>query len=307
MWKPTFDPGLTQQYTGGLRRMINKDGTFNIVRRGANWHDVHPYLHLINASWTVFFAVIIAAYAVVNVVFAAVYYLLGPDTLYGGFEARNAAGRFLTSLYFSSHTLTTVGFGNIVPKSDAANLIAAFEAFIGLLGFAIATGLLFGRVSKPSARIGFSEQAIVAPYHGATSLQFRVVNRRANTLLELEATVMLSAVRPSDSSGSARTYTVLKLEREKVYFFPLTWTVVHPIDADSPLYGKTGADLEAMHAEFLILIKAWDDTFSQTVNQRYSYRYDEIVWNARFAPAFEVNSEGRMVVRIDRVGNYGPA
>lgn len=306
MWKPTFDPGLTQQYTGGLRRMINKDGSFNVVRRGANWRDVHLYLHLINASWSVFFAIIIGAYAVVNMIFAAVYYLLGPDTLYGGFEAHNANGRFLTSLYFSSHTLTTVGFGNIVPKSDAANLIAAFEAFIGLLGFAIATGLLFGRVSKPSARIGFSERAIVAPYHGGPSLQFRVVNRRANTLLELEATVMLSAANPIDG-GSARTYTVLRLEREKVYFFPLTWTVVHPIGPDSPLYGKTGADLEAMQAELLILIKAWDDTFSQTVNQRYSYRYDEIEWNARFAPAFEVNSEGSLIVRVDRVGNYGPA
>src|SRR5579884_2436710 len=298
MWKPTFDPGLTQQYTGSLRRMINKDGSFNVVRRGAGWRDIHPYLHLINASWTMFFTVIISAYAVVNMMFATVYYLLGPDTL---------SGRFLTSLYFSSHTLTTVGFGNIAPKSDAANLIAAFEAFIGLLGFAIATGLLFGRVSKPSARIGFSERAIIAPYHGGSSLQFRVVNRRPNTLLELEAMVLLSAVNPLAGGGPARTYTALQLEREKVYFFPLTWTVVHPIGPDSPLYGKSAADLEAMQAELLILIKAWDDTFSQTVNQRYSYRWDEIVWNARFAPAFEVSRDGNMIVRIDRVGYYDPA
>jgi inward rectifier potassium channel len=307
MWKPTFDPGLTQQYAGSLRRMINKDGSFNVVRRGAGWRDIHPYLHLINASWTVFFTVIISAYAVVNMMFAAVYYLLGPDTLSGGFEAPTSTGRFLTSLYFSSHTLTTVGFGNIAPKSDAANLIAAFEAFIGLLGFAIATGLLFGRVSKPSARIGFSERAIIAPYHGGSSLQFRVVNRRPNTLLELEAMVLLSAVNPLAGKGPTRTYTTLQLEREKVYFFPLTWTVVHPIGEDSPLYGKSSADLEAMQAELLILIKAWDDTFSQTVNQRYSYRYDEIVWNARFAPAFETSRDGNMIVRIDRVGHYDPA
>src|SRR5579884_3917049 len=105
MWKPTFDPGLTQQYTGSLRRMINKDGSFNVVRRGAGWRDIHPYLHLINASWTMFFTVIISAYAVVNMMFATVYYLLGPDTLSGGFEAPTATGRFLTSLYFSFHTL----------------------------------------------------------------------------------------------------------------------------------------------------------------------------------------------------------
>jgi len=125
--------------------------------------------------------------------------------------------------------------------------------------------------------------------------------------MELEATIMLMTVSLTDSDSLKRDYTVLKLEREKVYFFPLTWTVVHPIDADSPLFGKTAADLEALQAEFLILIKAWDDTFSQTVNQRYSYRYDEIVWNAHFTRAFAVNNEGDLVLSIDQVGSHEPA
>jgi inward rectifier potassium channel len=307
MRKATFDPGLTQQYAGHLRRAINKDGSFNVRRRGTNWRDVHPYLHLINASWGVFFAVVIGGYAVANLLFACVYYLLGPDALQGGFEGHNTVGRFMTGFYFSSHTLTTVGFGNIIPKSMAANFLAAFEALTGLLGFAIATGLLFGRVSKPSAKIAFSERAIIAPFQEGFSLQFRVVNRRTNSLMELEATMMLMTVDLIDSDALKRNYTVLRLEREKVYFFPLTWTVVHPIDADSPLFGKTAADLEAVQAEFLILIKAWDDTFSQTVNQRYSYRYDEIVWNAHFTRAFAVDNEGALVLSIDQVGSHEPA
>src|SRR5262249_51997471 len=101
-----------------------------------------------------------------------------------------------------------------------------------------------------------------------------------------------------------RQYKALTLERERVYFFPLTWTVVHPIDESSPLFGKTPAELEQLQAELLILIKGFDDTFSQTVNARYSYRYDEFVWNAKFSPAFHINGEGQIVLEVDRVGEF---
>src|SRR5260370_23853322 len=282
-----FDPGLTQQYTGALRRAINKDGTFNVLRRGTSWRDVHPYLHLVSMPWPAFFGTLLLAYVVVNLAFAIVYYLLGPDSLQVGVPG----GRFLTGLYFSSQTLTTGGFVNIAPKSHAANVVAAFEALTGLLGFAVATGLLFGRVSRPSARIGFSERAVVAPFQDGTSLQFRVVNRRANTLIEPEATAMLMTVDRTDG-GFKRDYALLKLERHKVLFLPLTWTIVHPIDDDSPLLGNTATDLELLQAEVMVLVKAWDETFSQTVHQRYSYHYGEIVWNARFTPAFAVNPAG---------------
>jgi inward rectifier potassium channel len=294
-----FDPGLTQQYTGPLRRAINKDGTFNVMRRGTSWRDVHPYLHLVSIPWPAFFGILLLAYVVVNLAFAIVYYLLGPDAI----QSAMPGSRFFTGLYFSSQTLTTVGFGSIAPKSHAANLVAAFEALTGLLGFAVATGLMFGRVSRPSARIGFSEHAVIAPYEDGTSLQFRIVNRRANTLIEPEATVMLMTVDRSDG-GFKRDYALLKLEREKVLFLPLTWTVVHPIDDDSPLRGKTQADLNDLQAEVIIMVKAWDETFSQTVHQRFSYHYGEIVWNARFTPAFAVNEEGDMVLDVDRVGDH---
>jgi len=194
-----------------------------------------------------------------------------------------------------------VGYGSISPKGTAANILAALEALSGLMGFAIATGLLYGRFSKPTAKIGFSQTMLIAPYQEGTSLQFRVVNQRANILMELEAKVLLMTVEGATGQPT-RKYQPLNLERSSVYFFPLTWTVVHPIDPESPLYGKTAEDLALLQAEVLILIKGFDDTFSQTVHTRYSYRYDEIVWGARFTPAFRIDDDGDMVLDVDRVG-----
>ncbi|MBZ5723815.1 MAG: ion transporter [Acidobacteriia bacterium] len=300
MQKPSFDPGLTQQVIAPVRRIINQDGTFNVHRRGTTWRDFHPYLHLINMGWASFLATLLFGYIVINTCFAAAYFALGPDQLQGA-GAATAAGRFLNDFFFSSHTLSTVGYGNISPKGMAANAVAAFEALVGVLGFALATGLLFGRVSRPSAKVGFSENMLIAPYQDGTSLQFRVVNRRVNSLMEIEARIMLMTVETKDSAAQ-RAYHLLKLEREKVLFLPLTWTVVHPIDNESPLWGKTAEDLRRLQAEVLILIKAYDDTFAQTVLARHSYRHDEILWNRRFAPAFSVDQEGDLVLELLKVG-----
>jgi inward rectifier potassium channel len=302
MQKPSFDPGLTQQYTGTLRRAINKDGSFNVRRSGGTWRDIHPYLYLVNMHWAGFLGVVLAAYIVVNTFFASIYFSLAPGQLLG-VDSPTALGRFLNVFFLSSHTLTTVGYGNFAPAGVTANMLAALEAMTGLMGFALATGLLFGRVSKPSARIGFSDKALIASYQDRTSIQFRVVNLRSNVLLELQASVLLMTVEGPLGQAERKSRT-LTLEREQIYFFPLTWTVVHPIDEASPLFGKTAAELEVLQAELLILLKGFDDTFSQTVNARYSYRYDEFVWGGRFVPAFEIGDDGQMVLNVDQVGKY---
>jgi inward rectifier potassium channel len=303
MQKPTFDPGLTQQYGGPLRRIINPDGSFNVQRRGTNWHDVHPYLHLVSISWAAFFGLVLLGYVLINSLFATVYFMLGPGTLQGPVDSADAAGRFLQCFFFSAQTLTTVGFGALAPRSSAANMIAALEAMVGLLGFAVATGIMFGRVSRPSARIGFSQRAMMAPYQDGLSFQFRMVNRRANSLIEPAVTLMMMTVDRRDGSAR-REFKILKLERDKIMMFPLTWTVVHPVDGESPLSGKSAADLEELQAEFMVLVKAWDETFSQTVHQRFSYRYDELVWGGRFAPAFTIDETGDLRVDVDKVGAY---
>lgn len=304
MAKPTFDPGLTQQYTGILRRAINKDGSFNVSRHGSSWRDIHPYLHLISLPWPTFLASVFAAYLVVNTIFASFYYSLGPGHLQGG-DAPHKLDRFLNAFFFSAHTLTTVGYGNIAPGSISANVLAVTEALIGLLGFALATGILFGRFSRPSARIGYSETALIAPYENRTSLQFRIVNRRPNALMEMEATVILMGVE-GDPGKLRRTFQPLSLERDTVDFLALTWTIVHPIDEASPLFGKTKEDMEQRQSEIIILIKGFDETFSQSVRSRYSYRFDEIAWNAKFTPAFDFDETGSMVLNINKVGSYKP-
>ena len=299
MERPSFDPGLTQKFTGAVHRIINRDGSFNVHRRGTTLRDFHPYLHLINMSWTAFFLVLLAAYVIANVVFAAGYFLMGPGAL-TGVNAATEGQRFLGDFFFSTHTLSTVGYGNIVPHGIPASALTSFEAWVGVLAFAVMAGLLYGRVSRPSARFGFSEQALISPYQRGHSLQFRVVNRRANSLMDVEARVLLMTVEPQGGQV-VRRYKLLKLEREQVMFLALTWTVVHPIDEASPLWGQTAADLERLQAEVLILIKAYDDTFSQTVLGRNSYRHDEIVWGARFAPAFSVDKRGDLVLELKRV------
>ena len=304
MSKSTFDPGFTQQVSGTLRRAINRDGSFNVRRRWMGWRNFHVYLYLVNMSWTGFFATIFLAYFAANTIFAGIYLALGPQAIEGA-TADTFFDQFLTCFFFSAHTLTTVGYGTLAPHGTAANLLAALEALTGLMGFAVATGLLFGRVSRPSARLRFSEKMLISPYQDGFSLQFRIVNLRPNVLMELEASVLLMTVE-GNAGAAARRYHRLTLERETVYFLPLTWTIVHPIDDASPLRGKTRAELEALQAEFLILIKAYDDTFSQTVHARYSYRYDEIDWGAKFAAAFSINAEGDVLLDADKVGVFTP-
>jgi inward rectifier potassium channel len=299
MVKESFDPGLTQQFTGQLRRAINKDGSFNVHRKGAGFKSLSPYLFLVDTSWPRFMAVLLLGYLVVNLLFAVVFYAIGPDSLAG--DIKNiGVGRFARAFYFSVHTLTTVGYGSLYPRGYSANTVAAIEAMVGLMGFALATGLLYARFSRPSARIVFSQRMIVSPYREITSLQFRIANERENVVIDLEAKVLLMTVERRDGQLQRR-YVDLPLERPKVLFFPLTWTVVHPIDVESPLFGKGPSDLAALETEFLILVKGFDNTFSQTVNVRYSYRHDEIAWGAKFQPAFYADNSGDLVLELDRI------
>ncbi len=299
---PSFDPGLTQQYTGALSRAINENGEFNVRRRGGTLRDIHPYLFLVSIPLPLFLLLVLLAFVVTNLLFASIYMLAGIEHLKGA-DGVTPTLRFLDAFFFSAHTLTTVGYGSIYPVGVAANSIASIEALVGLLAFALATGLLFGRFARPSARIGFSRYLLVAPYAEGWSLQFRIVNRRSNNLLELNARVLLMTVE-SVGGELRRKFVQLQLEREQVAFFPLTWTVVHQITSASPLYGRTREEFEALQAEFLILIRAFDETFGQTVNVRRSYRHDEIIWGARFKTAFVVEENGDLRLDVDEVSSH---
>jgi inward rectifier potassium channel len=302
MKKESFDPGLTTKFSGDLRRTINADGSFNVKRSGLRWRDANPYLMLIDTTWTRFLLIVLAGFLAVNMIFACLYLMIGIENL-KGLESDMSA--FANAFFFSVHTLTTVGYGNVYPQGTSANLVSSLEAATGLMVFAIATGLLYGRFSRPSARIIYSKNAIMAPYQDGTSLQFRITNARRNVLINMEARVMLMTVDRSDGELT-RNFIDLPLERRSVYFFALTWTIVHPIDAASPFFGKTREDLAGLSAELLILMEGFDDTFSQVVHSMYSYRHDEIVWGAKFIPAFKIDPQGDLVVEVDRIDEMKP-
>ena len=299
-----FDPGLTQTYAGELRRIVNRDGSFNVRRRGWSLKDLHVYQLLVSMSWPAFMGLVLALFAVINGVFAALYVAAGVGNLAGA-EAPTRIESMLNALFFSVQTLTTVGYGAISPKGMATNVIASIEAMMGVLGFAFAAGLLYGRFSRPSARILFSDRAIIAPFRDGISLQFRIANRRSNAIVNLEATMLLMTVE-WEGTQHKRKYVRLELERPNVYFLPLTWTVVHPIDASSPLYGLTREQFAERSAELLVLITGFDDTFNQVVNARTSFRWDEIVWGVRFVPAFSADERGELVLDLGKINDTVP-
>jgi inward rectifier potassium channel len=201
----------------------------------------------------------------------------------------------LEDFFFSVQTLATIGYGGLSPKGLAANVLVTIQALVGGLGFALATGLVFARFSRPSAKILFSERAIIAPYRNMSAFEFRIVNANSNELVDVTATISLSRIEDQHGRRLRRFYT-LPLERDQVRFFPLHWVIVHPIDEHSPLSGVTHEDLRTSDAEFLVLLSATDDTSSQIVHARTSYKFDELVWGAKFGDMFTTDSGG---MRID--------
>ena len=278
------------------QRLLNRDGSFNVVREGLGLlATVAPYHLLLTISWPGFIGVVTLLYILLNLVFALLFLACGPGALAGP-AIHMLGGRFSQAFFFSIQTFATIGYGQIGPNGLAANLLVTVEALVGLMYQALATGLLFARFARPTAAIVFSRQAIVAPYAEMESLQFRIANRRRrNEIIELEAQVLYTSFETNDRGQLVRRYRLLPLERNKVTFFPLAWTIVHPIDENSPLKGKSREDLERDEAEILVLLTGVDETYEQTVHARTSYRADEIVWNARFRSVFRGTASSQLL------------
>jgi len=289
------------------QRLLNRDGSFNVVRSGLGLLEtLAPYQQMLGVSWTGFFGIVLALYLIINIAFALMYLSLGPNALVGT-RPEMFGGAFSQAFFFSIQTFATIGYGQIGPNGFLANTLVTFEALVGLMSQALATGLLFARFSRPTASILFSRRAIVAPYGEGHSLQFRIANRRKNEIIQLEAQVLFSAMEYNGRGSLVRRYNLLPLERNKVTFFPLGWTIVHPIDQNSPLSGKTSDDLVRTEAEVLVLLSGIDETFAQTVLARSSYRAEEIIWNQRFRSIF-VQERGKSVsVDISRLHDIEPS
>jgi inward rectifier potassium channel len=260
------------------RRLLNRDGSFNVERRGLRLGSSLSLYHLLlTTSWTRFMGLIVGSYLLCNGGFAVAFLLCGPDALSGMGDPG-----FARAFFFSVETFSTIGYGVVGPAGLAANLVVTAEALVGLLWLALATGLLFARFSRPTARVLFSRAAVIAPYRGIKAFEFRIANARSSQLIEVEAKVIFARFENVGGRAVRRFYS-LALERDSVTFFPLSWTIVHPINETSPLRDLTREGLRACDGEFLVLLAGVEETFAQRVHARSSYKWDEIVWDAKFS------------------------
>ena len=297
----------TEVARGTRRRLLNRDGSFNVSLEGLNpLTSLGVYQWLLRISWPEFLLFICLYYVAVNALFAGAYLLCGADAL------QTSTGQFANqplyrAFFFSIDTFATIGYGNIYPVGVPANALVSVEALLSIVSIALVTGVIFARFSRPSARIIYSRNAVVAPYRGRTALEFRIANARSSQLIDVQVQAILTKVEPTPNGSTVRRFYELALERQRVVFFPLSWTVVHPIDANSPMWGLGHQDLLAAEAELLVLLIATDETISATVHSRSSYQADEIVWGAKFANMFlRSESEGIIGMNLDRIHEIEP-
>jgi inward rectifier potassium channel len=252
------------------------------------WRDA--YHVLLTMPLPAFFAVMAGAFVTLNSLFAGLY-LLDPGGLAGA-----RPGSVFDAFFFSVQTLGTLGYGVIAPRSLYCNLVVTAETFVGLFNLAIATGLLFARISRPTARIMFSQRAVITQFEGATTLMFRAANRRRNLVVEAEVSVSLLHDVKTDDGSLMRRFEDLPVVRARSPLFFMTWTVMHRVDEASPLHGETLDSLLDKRAELLVVMKGLDETFVSTIHARTSYRPEEIVWGQRLADIFTTDADGRLAI-----------
>jgi inward rectifier potassium channel len=302
---PEDDLGFGPQPVIKNQPLVNKDGSPNVKRIGLPFFNTANNYHtLITMSWTKFWLMVVSAYLTINIIFALLYTSIGAGSLDGGTSGNTPFHHFMDAFFFSAQTISTVGYGHIYPRGMFSNSVAAVESMMGLLVFALATGLLYGRFSRPSAQIAYSKNILVAPYlENSKGVMFRLANLRRNILIDLEIEIIFSFNETVDGKTMRRFYP-LEVERRKVSMLTMNWTIVHPLDDNSPLKDMTKEDLIESEAGFAILLRAFDDTFSQTVHSRTAYQAHEIVWNAKFKPVFARDDDGRIVLDLSKISDH---
>lgn len=300
------DPGFGYSSYKNAKKLINDDGTSNVihVNRKSGVYDLYSYL--IEVAWWKFFFFVFLTYTVINLFFAVVYNLIGIEqiTPSTGYIFRD----LLNGFFFSAQTITTVGYGGIAPQGMTANIIASFQAMIGLLGFSFITGLLYGRFARPKAIIKFSEHLIVRNFNDDRAIMFRLMNRRKNMMIEPEVTVTLAISEwHEDNNEYQRGFYQLKLQRDKIMYLPTMWTIVHELDQNSPLYRYSNKELKELDAEMFILLKYHDEDFSQKLFKIFSYKFSGLQIDKKFVPSFRFDKEGNTLLdhsRLDELEDH---
>jgi inward rectifier potassium channel len=295
--KPNNDTGFGSNASNYGGRFINRDGTFNLRKEGVSFLRRYSIYHsmLTLPRWK-FIGVLLLFFFIFNLAFASVYLLIGIEQLQGVI-ATDWWGKCKEAYFFSTETFTTVGYGRVNPVGDGANLVASIEAMCGFLSFALATGLMYGRFARPRSYLLFSRQALVSPYQGGQALMFRFAPfKDKHTLSDVEIRVNIGLKVSQENGPAEYRYYDLPLERTKVESLPMNWTVVHPIDEKSPLQGFSFEDMKAADVELYVLIRGFDDVYSNLVQQRTSYTYHEIKFNGKFIPMYRESDDGKTTI-----------
>lgn len=303
------DTGLsTKNNDLGSGRFINKDGSYNLVKEGMPfWKRISVFHDMLNLPSWKFVTVIVVYYLIINLGFTSVYFLIGSDELTGLPQGVSNWRIFKELFYFSTETYTTVGYGRVNPIGDLANLVSGLESLTGLLSLAIVTGLIYGRFSKPRSYLAFSEHALVSPYKEITGLMFRFATYKdMHTLTDLEVKVNIG-LKVLENEEPVYKYFSLDLERNRVESLPMSWTVVHPINETSPFYGLTEDDMKNADVELYVMLRGFDDVFSNYVLQRTSYTYQEILFNRKFVPMYRESDDGRTtILELHKINMHKP-
>ena len=284
------------------QRILNRDGSYNYVRKGISWFQSFSFYHyFISISWIHFLLIIFIWYLFINFIFTGIYYIVGIEHLIG-IVFNTSLERYLEVYYFSAQTLTTVGYGRINPIGSLASSVATFEAFVGLLTFALITGLMYARFAKPVAKFIYSKNAIFSPYKDGYALMFRFTNKMNNNLINLKVQITLSMVEINESGNkNRRFYSPLNLERDNILFFPANWTIVHNIDKNSPLFKMSWEEIKESYLEILILVSGFDDVYDNQVHSKHSYNISEMLWKVKFVKMLDTDKSGKPVVDLSKV------
>jgi hypothetical protein len=286
-------------------RFINKNGTANIEKRGMHvLHRISWYHTMIDMPVWRFMLIILSFYVGINFVFASIYYGVGVEHLDGISGSDSEWVKFGQAYFFSAQTFTTVGYGHISPTGFLTSALSAAEALIGLLSFAIATGLFFGRFSKPTAFLKFSHNAVIAPYGEISGLMIRLTPFKNTNFTDAEAKITLGMSVEENGKLINKFYT-LDLELEKINALSLSWTLVHPITADSPLFQFSKDDFANNNGEIVVFVKTFDDMFSNTVAIRTSYTFDEVIYGAKFELMYARSIDNsKTILNLDKLNAY---
>lgn len=290
------DLGFGSRLTEAGDRLIKKDGSFNVIRKGRGGWNAYQILLAMNPYR--FAALTFLTFVGLNVLFAISFLIIGIEQL-NGVPKGSFIDNFLYAFFFSVQTFTTVGYGGINPVGITANFISSLCALVGLIAFALITGLFFARFSRPRSNIAFSQKGLITPYNDITSFQFRIVNMRDHKIINVKARVILSWLEKDVKGKMRRRFSPLQLERNEVVLFPLNWTIVHPIDKQSPMYGQTLAQLKKKRAEFLVMIDGFDESYNQRIYANSSYICDEIMEGVRFKPMYTSSNSSATRLFLD--------